>query len=341
MRTRAFVLATAAGLMAVSLPAQSIDLNGAGATFAYPIYSKWFSDYAFATKVRINYQSIGSGGGIRQLTEQTVDFGATDAPIADADLAKLKDRRVLHIPTVVGAVVATYNLPSISKPLKLSGALLADIYLGRVTKWNDPRIASLNAGVKLPGRDILVVYRADGSGTSYVFTDFLSTVSTGWSRGPGRGMSVQWPVGLGGKGNEGVAGQVKQIVGAIGYVELTYARQNRLAFADVQNAAGTFVTATIASMTAAAATAPKSFQSGADWRVSIVNAAGKDAYPIASFTWLLVEAKPADAAKGRKMAEFLRYALTEGQKTAPALFYAPLPVSVLPQLQKLVDTLGK
>ncbi len=339
MRARAIQFIAAAGFAASALGAQSVDLTGAGATFAYPIYSRWISDYVVKAGIRINYQSIGSGGGIRQLTERTVDFGASDAPVSDAELAKLKDRRILHIPTVVGAAVAAYNLPGLKATLKLSGQVLADIFQGRITKWNDSRIAALNADVKLPSRDILVVYRADGSGTTYVFTDYLATISPAWAKGPGMGMSIAWPVGLGGKGNEGVAGQVKQIAGAIGYVELTYAKQNKLAYADIQKAAGTFVTASVESMAEAANGAVKAMAAG-DYRHSIVNAAGKGAYPISSYTWILVDAKPANAAKGKKLADFLRYALTDGQKAAPALFYAPLPPAVAAPLLKLVDGLA-
>ncbi|MFA6166261.1 MAG: phosphate ABC transporter substrate-binding protein PstS [Gemmatimonadaceae bacterium] len=336
MRARALLL-IAAGTLAVStLAAQSVDLTGAGATFAYPIYSRWISDYVAKTGIRINYQSIGSGGGVRQLTERTVDFGASDAPVSDAELARLGDRRILHIPTVIGAVVAAYNLPGVTTTLRLSGPVLADIFQGRITKWNDSRIVALNPLSRLPNRNILVVYRADGSGTTYVFSEYLSTISPGWARGPGKGMSLSWPVGLGGKGNEGVAGQVRQITGAIGYVELTYARQNRLAFADVQNAAGAFVTASVSSMSAAASGATKTIAAGGDTRVSIVNAPGKGSYPIASFTWVLVDARNGDAAKAKKVADFLRFALTDGQKSAAALYYAPLPAAVIPSLLRQV-----
>jgi len=314
--------------------AQSVDLTGAGATFPYPIYSKWFSDYAAKAGVRINYQSIGSGGGIRQLSEQTVDFGASDAPMSDAELAKAKGGKVLHFPMVLGAVVVTYNLPTVQKSLKLSGAVLADIFLGKITKWNDPRIAALNAGVALPAKDILVVHRSDGSGTTFIFTDFLTKVSPAWSGRPGNGKEVQWPVGLGGKGNEGVAGQVRQIAGAIGYVELAYARQNKLAYAELQNAAGAYVAPTIEAITEAASAAASKLGKDTDYRVSIVNAPGKKAYPISSFTWLLVYEKMADAAKAKKLAEFMKYAFTDGQKSAPALDYAPLPNNVARQLEK-------
>jgi len=326
-------------LIALTAGAQSVSLTGAGATFPYPIYSKWFSDYATKTGVRINYQSIGSGGGIRQLSEQTVDFGASDAPMSDAELVKAKGGKVLHFPMVLGAVVVTYNLPDVPKALMLTGAVVGDIFLGKITKWNDPRIAALNAGAKLPAKDILVVHRSDGSGTSFIFTDYLSTVSPAWQAGPGKGKEVQWPVGLGGKGNEGVAGQVRQIVGAIGYVELAYARQNKLAYADMQNAAGAFVAPTIEAITEAAAAAAKKFEKDTDYRVSIVNAPGKKAYPISSFTWLLVYEKMSDPTKAKKMADFLKYALAEGQKSAPALDYAPLPAHVISQLGKRVAAL--
>jgi phosphate transport system substrate-binding protein len=315
-------------LLAVSVPAAAQDLTGAGATFPYPLYSKWFNDYAQKTGVKINYQSIGSGGGIRQLSEQTVDFGATDAPMSDAELAKAKGGPVLHIPTVLGAVVVTYNLPELKRPLRLDGVTLADIFLGKITRWNDPRIATLNAGIKLPGSDILVVHRSDGSGTSYVFTDYLASVSTAWAAAPGKGKEVQWPVGLGGKGNEGVAGQVKQLPGSIGYVELAYAKQNKLAYADIRNARGQFVTPSIDAVTAAAAKLPAT----TDYRVSIVNAAGKGAYPISSFTWLLVYRNQTDAAKAKKLTDFVKWALTEGEKEASSLDYAPLPATMSRQL---------
>jgi phosphate transport system substrate-binding protein len=327
-------------IAAYGIPATAQDLTGAGATFPYPIYSKWFSDYAAKTGVKINYQSIGSGGGIRQLSEQTVDFGATDAPMSNEELGKAKGGAIIHIPTVLGAVVVTYNVP-LAKPLRLDGVTLANIFLGKITKWNDPRIAALNAGVKLPGSDILVVHRSDGSGTSYVFTDYLSSVSADWAAKPGKGKEVQWPVGLGGKGNEGVAGQVSQIPGSIGYVELAYAKQNKLAYADMKNSSGAFVTPTIAAVTAAAAGAK--LPPNTDYRVSIVNAAGKDAYPISSFTWLILYQHQADATKGKKLLAFVRWALTDGEKSAASLDYAPIPASISAQLLKRVDAvkLGK
>jgi phosphate transport system substrate-binding protein len=302
-----------------------VDLTGAGATFPYPLYSKWFSDYAARTGVKINYQSIGSGGGIRQLIEGTVDFGATDSPMTDEEMAKAKGGPVLHIPTVMGADVITYNLDGLSRPLNLTGQVIADIFLGRIKKWNDARIAALNGDAKLPNQDILVVHRSDGSGTTYIFTDYLTSVSPAWKNGPGRGKEVQWPTGLGAKGNEGVAGQVKQSPGAVGYVELAYAKQNRLAYAAVQNAAGEFVMPTIESTTAAAAGVLSKLPETTDFRVSIVNPPGPGAYPIASFTWILIYQNQSNAEKGRKLIEFLRWALREGDASASALDYAPLP----------------
>jgi phosphate transport system substrate-binding protein len=328
------VVLAATLVVAGTLPAAAQDLTGAGATFPYPIYSKWFSDYATKTGVKINYQPIGSGGGIRQLSEQTVDFGATDAPMTDAELAKAKGGPVLHIPTVLGAVVVTYNLPELKKPLRLDGPTLAQIFLGKISKWNDARIAALNPGVKLPATDILVVHRSDGSGTSYVFTDYLSSVSTEWATKPGKGKEVQWPVGLGGKGNEGVAGQVKQLPGSVGYVELAYAKQNKLAYADIKNATGEFVAPSIAAVTAAAGGAVAKLPANTDYRVSIVNAPGKGAYPISSFTWLLMYRQQTDAAKGKKLIDFVMWALTEGEKSAASLDYAPLPATMAKQLIK-------
>jgi phosphate transport system substrate-binding protein len=317
----------------------SVALNGAGATFPYPIYSKWFSDYATSTGVKINYQSIGSGGGIKQLSEGTVDFGATDGPMTDAELAAAKGGKILHFPTVLGADAVTYNLPEVTQPLRLTGEIVADIFLGRITKWNDPRIAAENSGVTLPSADILVVHRTDGSGTTYIFTDYLSTVSPAWAAGPGRGKSVQWPVGLGGKGNEGVAGQVKQTPGTIGYVELAYATQNRLPVAQIRNAAGNFVAPSIESITAAAEGATDALPPESDYRISIVNATGANAYPISSFTWLLVYETQADATKGQKLVDFMRWMYSEGQKSAAALDYAPLPPALATQLVTRLSTI--
>lgn len=315
------------------------DLTGAGATFPYPLYSKWFDAYASKTGVKINYQSIGSGGGIRQLSEQTVDFGATDAPMSDAELAKAKGGEVLHIPTALGAVAVIYNLAEVTQPIQLTGDVLAAIYQGQITKWNDARIASLNSGAKLPATDILVVHRSDGSGTSYVFTDYLATVSAPWATKPGKGKEVQWPVGLGAKGNEGVAGQVKQTPGAIGYVELVYANQNKMSTALLRNAAGEFVAPSIASVTAAAAGASARLPATTDYRVSIVNASGAGVYPMSSFTWIILYAKQADGAKGKQVTDFLRWALSaEGQGMEAPLDYAPLPDKMRSDLLAKLDT---
>jgi phosphate transport system substrate-binding protein len=340
MHTRIRGFATAVLMLGLGAAcAGSQDHNGAGATFPYPIYSKWFSDYARETGVRINYQSIGSGGGIRQLTAGTVDFGASDAPMTGAEMAKLKSP-VLHFPTVLGAVVVSYNLAGMSDALELSGPVLADIFLGKITKWNDSRIAALNPGAKLPASDILVVHRSDGSGTTYIFSDYLSAVSPGWKGGPGKGKELSWPTGLGAKGNEGVAGQVKQMPGAIGYVELAYAKQNDLAYASIQNAAGTFVAPTIESVTAAAAGAAGDLPANTDYRISIVNAPGADAYPISSFTYLLVYADQSDAKKGKALLGFLGWYLREGEKSAASLDYAPLPPSIVAQLEKRIGTIA-
>jgi phosphate transport system substrate-binding protein len=336
VRSIATALAAVA-FLAGNASAQSVDLTGAGATFPYPIYSKWFSDYAKSTGVKINYQSIGSGGGIRQLSEQTVDFGASDSPMSDAEIANAKGGPVLHFPTVMGAVVITYNVPGITRPLNLSGDVVADIFAGKITKWNDARIVAQNRGVTLPNSDILVVHRSDGSGTTYIFSDYLSAVSPSWSGTLGKGKEIKWPVGLGAKGNEGVAGQVKQTPGSVGYVELAYAKQNGLAFANLKNAAGRYVTPSIASVTAAAAGAklPKT----TDYRVSIVNAAGKDSYPISSMTWILVYQNQPDAVKGAKLVNFLRWAYKDGEKAASSLDYAPLPTAIVAQLQNRLKTI--
>jgi len=315
------------------------DLTGAGATFPYPLYSKWFDAYATKSGVKINYQSIGSGGGIRQLSEQTVDFGASDAPMSDAEIAKAKGGPVAHIPTALGAVTMVYNLPGVTSPLKLTGDVIAGIFQGQITKWNDPRIAALNSGVKLPATDILVVHRSDGSGPSYVFTDYLASVSPAWATKPGKGKEVQWPVGLGAKGNEGVAGQVKQTPGAIGYVELAYATQNKMARASVKNSNGEFVSPSIASVTAAAAGAAAKLPATTDYRVSIVNAPGAGVYPISSFTWIIAYTKQADPAKGKKLTDFLRWALNDGQGMESALDYAPLPESMRTALLTRVDSI--
>ena len=316
-----------------------VDLTGAGATFPLPLYSKWFSDYAAKTGVRINYQSIGSGGGIRQLSEQTVDFGATDAPMTDDELAKAKGGPIVHIPTVLGAVVITYNLPDLAQPLNLTGELVADIFLGRVKKWNDSRIVALNPGVTLPNRDLLVVHRSEGSGTTYVFTDYLSTVSTAWKTGPGKGKDVNWPVGLGARGNEAVSGQVKQTPGSIAYVELAYANQNRLPVASIKNAAGKFVRPSIEAITAAAAGAASRLPPNTDYRLSIVNAPGADAYPISSFTWIIAYRNQPNPDKGKKLTDFLAWALHEGEQSAAALDYGPLPAPFIARLDSTIATI--
>jgi len=314
------------------------DLTGAGATFPYPLYSKWFDAYSSKTGVKINYQSIGSGGGIRQLSEQTVDFGGTDAPMSDAELAKAKGGAVLHIPTALGAVAVIYNIAEVTQPLKLTGDVLAAIYQGQISKWGDARIASLNPGVKLPATDILVVHRSDGSGTSYVFTDYLANISSAWAANPGKGKEVQWPVGLGAKGNDGVAGQVKQTPGAIGYVELAYANQNKLSAAMLKNAAGEYVAPAIASVTAAAAGASAKLPSTTDYRVSIVNASGTGVYPISSFTWIILYQKQPDPVKGKTLVDFLRWALSDGQAMEAPLDYAPLPDAMRSALMAKLDT---
>src|SRR6266404_5641193 len=304
-----------------------LQLNGAGATFPYPMYSKWFNLYIQVDPaVRFNYQSIGSGGGIKQITEQTVDFGASDGPMTDEQL-RAAPGRILHFPTVMGAVVITYNGEGLKTGLKLTPEAIAGIFLGKITKWNDPALAAANPGVTLPPRDIVVVHRSDGSGTSYIFTDFLSKVSREWSNKVGKGTSVSWPAGLGGKGNEGVTGLVKQTPFSLGYVELIYAQSNGLPFADVKNKSGSFVTPSLDSVTVAAAALANTMPD--DFRVSITDAPGAGAYPISGMTWLLVYEKQRDAAKGKKLVRFLEWMMHEGQKEAPALHYAPLPAEVV------------
>jgi len=312
--------------LVLALPAfAQTTLNGAGATFPYPMYSKWFSEYHKAhPDIEINYQSIGSGGGIRQVLAGTVDFGASDGPMSDEQLAQAKIK-ILHVPTVLGAVVPAYNIPGVSGDIKFTGEALANIFLGKITTWNDPAIASANPGVNLPNQPIIVIHRSDGSGTTYIFTDYLSKVSPEWQGQVGKGTSVKWPVGLGGKGNEGVAGMIRQMQGGIGYIELIYAVQNKIPYGVVKNAAGNFVKASLESVTAAAASA-KSMP--ADFRVSITNAPGKDAYPISSFTWLLIPAQSKDAAKGKILADFLNWMVDDGQKMTAELTYAPLPENV-------------
>ena len=328
MRARDAAVALAlAAAAAVPAAAQNLQINGAGATFPYPIYSKWFSEYnKLHPTIQINYQPIGSGGGIRQLTNQTVFFGATDGPMT-SDQIQAAGARILHLPTVLGGVVPVYNVPDVSGELRFSGPLLADIFLGKVAKWNDPAIAKENPGVTLPGGDITVVHRSDGSGTSYIWVDYLAKVSPEWKQKVGVATSVNWPVGVGGKGNEGVASYVQRIDGAIGYVEYAYALQNKMAYGSVKNADGQYVKATLDSVTSAAAATEGKMP--ADFRVSITNAPGKNAYPIASFTWLLFYESPKDKDRARAMVDFMKWALGDGQKYAAELGYAPLPASVV------------
>ena len=327
MKTAITWLSAAALATGVTLAAQTMQINGAGATFPYPIYSKWFSEYNKAhANVQINYQSIGSGGGIRQVTNETVFFGASDGPMTDEQL-KAAPGPILHFPTVLGGVVPIYNVPEAKADLKFNGQTLADIYLGKITKWNDPAIAKLNAGVTLPATDITVVHRSDGSGTTYIWVDYLSKTSPDFKSKVGVSTSVNWPAGVGGKGNEGVAGLVSQTPGSIGYVELIYALQNKISYGSVQNADGEFVKASVQSVTAAAAAAAAKMPS--DFRVSITNAPGKGAYPISSFTWLLLYENPKDKILGKTMVEFMKWALTDGQKFCGELGYAPLPSNVV------------
>jgi len=325
---KAFTVLAGVTLLVAGVTAQQkVQINGAGATFPYPIYSKWFSEYnKLHPNVEINYQSIGSGGGIRQITNGTVFFGATDGPMTNEQQLAAPSK-ILHFPTVLGAVVPVYNIPNVTAEVKLTGEVLANVFLGKITKWNDPAIAKLNAGVNLPAVDINVVHRSDGSGTSYIWVDYLAKVSPEWKSKVGVNTSVNWPVGLGGKGNEGVAGLVTQTPGSIGYVELIYALQNKISYGSVQNMAGEFVKASEASVTAAAAGAATRMP--ADFRVSITNAEGKGVYPVSSFTWLLLYESPKDKAQSKIMVDFVKWALTDGQKLAGALGYAPLPDEVV------------
>jgi phosphate transport system substrate-binding protein len=315
-----------------------MKLNGAGATFPYVIYSKWFDVYSKQHGVEFNYQSIGSGGGIKQVIEGTVDFGATDGPMSNDQLNSVKEKQkseVLHIPTVMGAVVVSYNLPAAGKDLRLTPDVLAKIFLGQIRKWNDAAITSINPGKDLPNKSIIVAHRSDGSGTTSIFTDYLTKVSKTWEINIGRGASVNWPVGLGGKGNEGVSGLIKQSEGAIGYVELAYAVKNNLAYATMQNKAGEFVEATFESVSAAAAGAIKNMPE--DLRVSITNADGKDSYPISGFTWLLIYKSMKDKSKAQEIVKFLKWAMGEGQSYAKDLYYAPLPKEVVKLCEKKIN----
>jgi len=327
-------LMTGAILALVTAGASAQNLNGAGATFPNPIYSKWFSEYSQQHPgVKINYQPIGSGGGIRQVTEGTVDFGASDVTMTDQQIASAKVK-VIALPTVLGAVVPVYNLPGVNKDLNFSGDVIADIYLGKIAKWNDGRIAKDNPGVSLPDHAILPVYRSDGSGTSFIFTDFLSKVSPAWASGPSRGAAINWPTGIGQKGNEGIAGMVRQAPFSFGYVELIYAVQNKMSYGLVKNAAGKFVKASTDGVTAAAAGAAKSMP--ADYRISITNAPGADAYPISSFTWLLIPTHSNDAAKTKALADFMGWMLDHGEAEAAILTYAPLPKPVQDMVRKSI-----
>jgi phosphate transport system substrate-binding protein len=330
------ILAVAALLVLCASPnaANAQKLNGAGATFPYPIYSKWFSEYSASHGIQINYQPVGSGAGIRQVTAGTVDFGASDGPMSDEQLASSKVK-IQHIPTVLGAVVPIYNLPGVGADLKFAPDVLADIYLGKITNWNDARIAKDNPSAKLPNSEIFITHRSDGSGTSYIFTDYLSKVSADWKAGPGKGTSVSWPRGIGAKGNEGVAGMVRQTPGALGYVELIYALQNKIDTGLVKNAAGVYMKASIDSVTAAAA---NSKQMPADYRVSVTNAPGKDAYPISSFTWLLVPTPAPDSAKGKIIKDFLVWML-DHESEVTTLNYAPLPPAVAGKVKATIGQL--
>jgi phosphate transport system substrate-binding protein len=329
MRSATIRLLAAAGIAAAAaIPAgaQTIQLNGAGATFPAPIYTKWFSEYHNVhANVQINYQAIGSGGGIRQITERTVDFGASDGPMTAEQIQGAPG--IMHFPTVMGAVVPVYNIPGVDAELKFTGAVIADIFMGKITKWNDKAIAGLNPGVHLPDTDIAVVHRADGSGTTYIWADYLGKVSPDWRKKVGVSTSVKWPVGVGGKGNEGVAGQVKQQPGSIGYVELIYAIQNKIDYGLVQNMSGRFVKASLEGVTAAASAAAHAMPP--DFRVSITNAPGENVYPISSFTWLLVYQNQKDKAKGKVITDFMHWMLADGQKYCADLGYAPLPREVV------------
>jgi phosphate transport system substrate-binding protein len=317
--------------LALSLPLfGQTTLNGAGATFPYPMYSKWFSDYnKLHPDVQINYQSIGSGGGIRQVLSGTVDFGASDGPMSDEQLGQAKIK-ILHIPTVLGAVVPAYNIPGVTGEVKFTPDVLAGIFLGKIQNWNDPAIAKANPDIKFPNQPIIVIHRSDGSGTTFIFTDYLSKVSSEWANSVKKGTTVSWPIGMGGKGNEGVAGQIRQLQGSIGYIELIYAVENKIPYGSVKNAAGTFVKATLDGVTEAAASV-KSMP--ADFRVSITNAPGKTAYPISSFTWLLIPVQAKDANKGKIISDFLSWMLADGQKMTGQLSYAPLPESVVEKVK--------
>jgi phosphate transport system substrate-binding protein len=329
---RKIVLLLVCVLLAMPVIGQT-TLNGAGATFPNPMYSKWFSEYhKVHSDVQVNYQPIGSGGGIRQVTAGTVDFGASDMPMTDKQLQEAK-AKILNIPTVLGAVVPAYNVPGVTGEIKFTPEALAGIFLGKISKWNDKTITSANPGVNFPDREIIVVHRSDGSGTTFIWTDYLSKVSSDWKSQVGSDTSVKWPVGLGQKGNEGVAGSIRQLAGAMGYIELIYAVENKIPYGSVRNSSGAFVQGSLESVTAAAASAPKM---PADFRVSITNAPGKDAYPISSFTWLLIPAQSKDASKGKILADFLNWMVTDGQQMTSALAYAPLPDNVVAKVKDAI-----
>src|SRR5215469_13101144 len=338
MKRIAGIIVVLLGAAAGVLWADALSINGAGASFPNPIYTKWFDEFHKKNpNIQINYQSVGSGAGIKQVTEGTVDFGATDGPMNDEQLKTYQDKHgsgILHFPTVLGAAVPTYNVWGVSGGLNFTPEALAGIFLGKVTKWNDPAIAGANKGINLPAEDIVVVHRSDGSGTTYVWTDYLSKVSEEWKSKVSKGTSVNWPVGLGGKGNEGVTGQIKQTPNSIGYVELIYAVQNNIPYGTVKNSSGTFVKADLASVTAAAAGAAKEMPD--DFRVSITNASGKTAYPVSSFTWLLIPAKIEDAGKRDAITDFLTWMLKDGQTMTQALSYAPLPKEVVAKETKAI-----
>lgn len=341
MKNLKIIIAALAVLGMAVMPARAqLKLNGAGATFPYVIYSKWFDTYHTKTGIEFNYQSIGSGGGIKQVIEGTVDFGATDGPMTDAQLKDASDKQgtqVIHIPTVMGAVVATYHLPGFTGDLRLTPDVLAGIFLGDILKWNDPKIAEINPGMTIPDMAIIVAHRSDGSGTSYIFTDYLTKVSKAWETKVGKGTAVNWPVGLGGKGNEGVAGLVKQSEGSIGYVELAYAVKNNMPYASLKNKAGNFVKASFDAVSAAAEGALANMPD--DFRVSITDADGKDSYPISGFTWLLVYKSMKDKEKASAMVKFLRWAMEDGQSFARDLYYAPLPKEVVKLCEKKISTI--
>jgi phosphate transport system substrate-binding protein len=332
---RGFKLACAVVAVLMGSAAAQTTVNGAGATFPYPIYSKWFSEYhKLHSDIEINYQPIGSGGGIRQVTSGTVDFGGTDGPMSDEQLASSKVK-IQHIPTVMGSVVPAYNIPGVSAELKFTPEVLAGIFLGKISSWNDNAIQSINKDVKLPNQTINVVHRSDGSGTTYVFTDYLSKVSPDWKTAVGKGTSVRWPVGIGGKGNEGVAGSIRSVDGSIGYVELIYALQNKITYGSVKNAAGEFLKANLENTSAAS----KGVKIPDDYRVSITNSPNKDAYPISTFTWLLIPTKSADPNKGKIIKDFLNWMIDDGEKMAPQLSYAELPDELQQRVKKTISTL--